>query len=40
MAKAPGVVVSFTTDPGIRTAREFMEVGLQTAAGVCPLQCG
>ncbi|WP_313072981.1 aminotransferase class V-fold PLP-dependent enzyme [Melaminivora sp.] len=37
--KAPGVVVSYTTDPGIQSGKKFLEVGLQTAAGV-PLQCG
>uniref|UniRef100_UPI00037B3B60 aminotransferase class V-fold PLP-dependent enzyme n=1 Tax=Paracidovorax oryzae TaxID=862720 RepID=UPI00037B3B60 len=37
--KAPGVVVSYTTDPGIQNGRKFLEAGLQTAAGV-PLQCG
>jgi aspartate aminotransferase-like enzyme len=36
--KAPGVVVSYTTDPGIRSGKKFIEAGLQTAAGV-PLQC-
>ena len=36
--KAPGVVVSYTTDPGIHSGKKFMEVGLQAAAGV-PLQC-
>ena len=36
--KAPGVVVSYTTDPGIQSGKKFMEVGLQTASGV-PLQC-
>jgi aspartate aminotransferase-like enzyme len=36
--KAPGVVVSYTTDPGIQNGKKFLEVGLQTAAGV-PLQC-
>jgi len=36
--KAPGVVVSYTTDPGIQNGKKFAEVGLQTAAGV-PLQC-
>ena len=36
--KAPGVVVSYTTEPGIQSGKKFMEVGLQTAAGV-PLQC-
>ncbi|RYF28041.1 MAG: alanine--glyoxylate aminotransferase family protein [Comamonadaceae bacterium] len=37
--KAPGVVVSYTTDPGLQNGKKFAEVGLQTAAGV-PLQCG
>ncbi|WCM93704.1 aminotransferase class V-fold PLP-dependent enzyme [Acidovorax sp. NCPPB 2350] len=37
--KAPGVVVSYTTDPGIQSGRKFLDAGLQTAAGV-PLQCG
>jgi len=32
------VVVSFTTDPGLQSSKKFLEVGLQTAAGV-PLQC-
>ncbi len=36
--QAPGVVVSYTTDPGLATARTFIDLGLQTAAGV-PLQC-
>ena len=36
--KAPGVVVSYTTDPAIQNGKKFLEVGLQTAAGV-PLQC-
>ena len=36
--KAPGVVVSYTTDPGIQNASKFAAVGLQTASGV-PLQC-
>ena len=36
--KAPGVIVSYTTDPGIQNGKKFMEAGLQTAAGV-PLQC-
>ena len=36
--KAPGVVVSFTTDPDIQSGRKFLAEGLQTAAGV-PLQC-
>ncbi|WCM87800.1 pyridoxal-phosphate-dependent aminotransferase family protein [Acidovorax sp. NCPPB 3576] len=37
--EAPGVVVSYTTDPGIQNGKKFIEAGLQTAAGV-PLQCG
>ncbi|GFG86104.1 aminotransferase class V-fold PLP-dependent enzyme [Mycolicibacter algericus] len=37
--EAPGVVVSYTTDPEIRSGRKFLGQGLQTAAGV-PLQCG
>lgn len=36
--KAPGVVVSYTTDPEIQSGKKFMDQGLQTAAGV-PLQC-
>jgi len=36
--KAPGVVVSYTDDDGIRSAKKFAEEGLQVAAGV-PLQC-
>jgi len=37
--EAPGVVVSYTTDPGIQNAKKFIEAGVQTASGV-PLQCG
>jgi alanine-glyoxylate transaminase/serine-glyoxylate transaminase/serine-pyruvate transaminase len=37
--KAPGVVVSYTTDPAIQNGSKFIAAGLQTAAGV-PLQCG
>ena len=37
--QAPCVVVSYTTDPEIQNGKKFMEVGLQTAAGV-PLQVG
>jgi alanine-glyoxylate transaminase/serine-glyoxylate transaminase/serine-pyruvate transaminase len=37
--KAPGVVVSYTTDPGIQNSSKFVAAGLQTASGV-PLQCG
>jgi len=36
--EAPGVVVSYTTDPEIQSAKKFLGLGLQTAAGV-PLQC-
>ena len=36
--QAPGVVVSYTSDPEIQSARKFIGVGVQTAAGV-PLQC-
>ena len=36
--QAPGVVVSYTTDPEIQSARKFIGQGLQTASGV-PLQC-
>ncbi|MGY9075111.1 MAG: aminotransferase class V-fold PLP-dependent enzyme [Acidimicrobiales bacterium] len=35
---APGVVVSYTTDPGVQNGSKFAAVGLQIAAGV-PLQC-
>nr|WP_295775105.1 aminotransferase class V-fold PLP-dependent enzyme [Rhodoferax sp.] len=36
--KAPGVVVSYTEDPGLQNSKKFLAQGLQTAAGV-PLQC-
>ncbi|MCA0243770.1 MAG: aminotransferase class V-fold PLP-dependent enzyme [Proteobacteria bacterium] len=36
--QAPGVVVSYTVDPGLASAKSFIDLGLQTAAGV-PLQC-
>ena len=36
--KAPGVVVSYTTDPDIQNAKKFIAVGVQAAAGVPP-QC-
>lgn len=36
--KAPGVVVSYTRDPEIQSAKKFINAGLQTASGV-PLQC-
>jgi aspartate aminotransferase-like enzyme len=35
---APGVVVSYTTNPQIQSGRAFAEAGIQIAAGV-PLQC-
>ena len=35
---APGVVVSYTTDPEIHNCRKFLAEGMQIAAGV-PLQC-
>lgn len=35
---APGVVVSYTDDPGIKSGAKFAAAGLQIAAGV-PLQC-
>ncbi|MCH2163469.1 MAG: aminotransferase class V-fold PLP-dependent enzyme [Marinovum sp.] len=35
---APGVVVSYTSDPAIQTGKAFAERGMQIAAGV-PLQC-
>ncbi|MFM1907263.1 MAG: hypothetical protein RLZZ591_940 [Pseudomonadota bacterium] len=36
--KAPGVVVSYTSDPDMQNSKKFLALGLQTAAGV-PLQC-
>ena len=36
---APGVVVSYTSDPDIQNGRKFSALGMQIAAGV-PLQCG
>jgi aspartate aminotransferase-like enzyme len=35
---APGVVVSYTTDPEIQNGKKFLAAGVQIAAGV-PLQC-
>ncbi|KAE9630160.1 aminotransferase class V-fold PLP-dependent enzyme [Parasedimentitalea maritima] len=35
---APGVVVSYTSDPEISTGKKFAALGMQIAAGV-PLQC-
>ena len=37
-SRRPGVVVSYTEDPGIQSSKKFLAEGLQTAAGV-PLQC-
>ena len=37
--EAPGVVVSYTTDPEIKNGKKFIDQGLQIAGGV-PLQCG
>jgi aspartate aminotransferase-like enzyme len=37
--KAPGVVVSYTTDPDIQSGKKFIAAGVQAASGV-PLQCG
>jgi aspartate aminotransferase-like enzyme len=36
--EAPGVVVSYTDDPGIQSGKKLLAQGLQIAAGV-PLQC-
>ena len=36
--EAPGVVVSYTDDPDIKTGKKFAAEGMQIAAGV-PLQC-
>ncbi|NND34042.1 MAG: alanine--glyoxylate aminotransferase family protein [Saprospiraceae bacterium] len=36
--QAPGVVVSYTDDPEIKSGKKFITAGLQIAAGV-PLQC-
>ncbi len=36
--RAPGVVVSYTDDPDIKSGAKFAALGVQTAAGV-PLQC-
>jgi aspartate aminotransferase-like enzyme len=35
---APGVVVSYTSDPDVQTGKRFAAQGMQIAAGV-PLQC-
>jgi aspartate aminotransferase-like enzyme len=36
--EAPGVVVSYTTDPEVQSGKKFLAAGLQVASGV-PLQC-
>ncbi|GAP38995.1 alanine--glyoxylate aminotransferase family protein [Piscinibacter sakaiensis] len=36
--QAPGVVVSYTDDPGLQSSKKFLAEGVQSAAGV-PLQC-
>ncbi|WP_434223234.1 aminotransferase class V-fold PLP-dependent enzyme [Sinimarinibacterium thermocellulolyticum] len=36
--EAPGVVVSYTRDPDLASAKRFVELGIQAAAGV-PLMC-
>jgi aspartate aminotransferase-like enzyme len=36
--EAPGVVVSYTDDPGLQSGKKLLAQGLQIAAGV-PLQC-
>jgi aspartate aminotransferase-like enzyme len=36
--EAPGVVVSYTDDPGVQNGSKFVAEGMQIAAGV-PLQC-
>lgn len=36
--KAPGVIVSYTSDKAIQSGKKFADAGLQIAAGV-PLQC-
>ena len=36
--KAPGVVVSYTTDSEVQSGKKFLAAGLQVASGV-PLQC-
>lgn len=36
--EAPGVVVSYTKDPGIQSGKKFLDQGMQVASGV-PLKC-
>jgi aspartate aminotransferase-like enzyme len=37
--KSPGVIVSYTNDPAIKSGAKFSAAGMQIAGGV-PLQCG
>ena len=37
--KAPGVIVSYTNDPAIKSGAKFSQAGMQIAGGV-PLKCG
>ena len=37
--QAPGVVVSYTDDPDVKSGKRFAEIGLQVAGGV-PLMVG
>ena len=37
--QAPGVIVSYTNDPDIKSGSKFSKAGMQIAGGV-PLQCG
>jgi aspartate aminotransferase-like enzyme len=36
--EAPGVVVSYTTDPAIQSGKKFLDLGVQVAPGV-PIKC-
>ncbi len=36
--EAPGVVVSYTTDPAIQSGKKFLDLGMQIAPGV-PIKC-
>jgi aspartate aminotransferase-like enzyme len=36
--EAPGVVVSYTTDPAIQSGKKFLDLGMQVAPGV-PIKC-
>ena len=37
--KSPGVIVSYTNDPAIKSGAKFSQAGMQIAGGV-PLKCG